>query len=72
MGQFPQDGIFWPRMSKIWSNSRAALVCKVDLTTISLSSLACKSIMFLRKIDVCPHAGHFYYLRVIKYTSKQA
>ena len=36
MGQFPQDGLFGPWMSKIWSSSRTAGHCKVDLTIISL------------------------------------
>ena len=41
MGQFPQDGIFSPQTSKIWSSSRTAADYKIDLPNIFLASFSC-------------------------------
>ena len=60
MGQFPQDGIFGPWTSKIWSSSRTAADYKIDLPDIFLASLIYISTMFLRKIDDQLFEGHFH------------
>ena len=60
MGQFPQDGIFSPQTSKIWSSSRTAADYKIDLPNIFLASLIYISTMFLRNIDDRLFEGYFY------------